>query len=414
MGWSPSIAIVGAGPCGSALACFLAKAGRDVVLFTHGKRPPIIVGESLVPAVVPFLRRLGIEEEVAAFSIWKGGATFVFGTDGRMSFRFSDVRHARTTYSYNVPRDRFDALCVEAARRAGVRVVQHPARIERDGDGDRVRLSDDSLAAAGDALPRPPEFIVDAGGRRRMLPQLLGIPTVDGDRRDSALHAHFEGIEVEIPGNVHTDRLEHGWLWRIPLPGRVSMGAVVDSDYIRKFGNTADEQFDNFLKHDPVIRDYARPARRVTPVVKYSNYQSRSTRGVGANWALAGDSFGFVDPVFSSGMLIAMQSADWLAEALLAGTPRALARYERRVAHNLACWQRVIGWYYDGRLLTLFRVGEIVRTTLPGRLLDFHFRKHMPRIFTGEDATNPYSLALIQFMVKYALAENDPDALRIR
>jgi len=414
VGWPHRIAVVGAGPCGSALATFLAQQGRDVVLFTQGKRPPIIVGESLVPAVVPYLRRLGIEKEVADFSIWKGGATFVFGSEGRMSFRFNEVRHAKTTYSYNVPRDRFDALCVDAARRAGVRVVEHAARIEREGSSDRIRLCEETLAAAGGALPEQPDFIVDAGGRRRIVPQLLGIPTIDGDRRDTALHAHFEGIEVEIPGNVHTDRLEHGWLWRIPLPGRVSMGVVVDSDYLRKFGSTADEQFDNFLKTDPVIRDYARPARRVTPVVKYSNYQSRSTRGVGPNWALAGDSFGFIDPVFSSGMLIAMQSAEWLAEALGEGTSRALARYEKKVSHNLVCWQRVIGWFYDGRLLTLFRVGEYVRNTLPGRLLDFHFRKHMPRIFTGEDATNAYSLGLIQFMVNHGLAQNDPDALRIK
>jgi flavin-dependent dehydrogenase len=414
VGTPGTIAIVGAGPCGAALAAFLAKQGRDVVLFTQGKRPPIIVGESLVPAVVPYLQRLGIEQEVAAFSIWKGGATFVFGTDGRMSFRFADVGKAKTPYSYNVPRDRFDALVVDAARRAGVRVVDHPARIERDGDGDRVRLSDDTREAAGDALREPPAFVVDAAGRRRIIPHLLGIPVVDGARRDTALHAHFEGIEVEIPGNVHTDRLAHGWLWRIPLPGRVSMGVVVDSEYLRKFGNTAEEQLDAFLKDDPVIRDYARPARRVTPVVKYTNYQSRATRGVGANWALAGDAFGFVDPVFSSGMLIALQSADWLADALRDGTPRALARYEKRVAHNIACWQRVIGWYYDGRLLTLLRMGEYVRHTLAGRLMDFHFRKHMPRIFTGENATHPYSLGLMNFMVSYGLAENDPDALRIR
>lgn len=409
-----SVAILGGGPSGAALATFLAREGRDVVLFNHGKRPPLIVGESLVPAVVPYLQRLGIEEEVAAFSIWKGGATFVFGAEDRLSFRFNEVRKARTTYSYNVPRDRFDATCLEAARRAGVRVIDHGARLEREGDTDRVRLTDDTLAAAGDALQGQPDFIVDAGGRRRMLAQLLGIPTIDGDRRDTALHAHFEGIEVEIEGNVHTDRLEHGWLWRIPLPGRVSMGAVVDSQFIRKFGDNANDQFDNFLKDDPVIRDYARPARRVTPVVKYSNYQSRATRGVGPNWALAGDAFGFADPVFSSGMLIAMQSADWLAAAILNGTPRALARYEKRVQHNLACWQRVIGWFYDGRLLTMFRVGQYVRDTPVGKLLDFHFRKHMPRIFTGENATHPYSLGLVQFMVTYGLAQNDPDALRIR
>ncbi len=409
-----SIAILGGGPSGAALATFLAQEGREVVLFQHGKRPPLIVGESLVPAVVPYLRRLGIEEEVAGFSIWKGGATFVFGAEDRLSFRFTEVRKAKTTYSYNVPRDLFDATCLEAARRAGVKVIDHGARLERDGDTDRVRLSDDTLAAAGEALQGQPDFIVDAGGRRRTLAQLLGIPTVDGDRRDTALHAHFEGIEVEIEGNVHTDRLEHGWLWRIPLPGRVSMGVVVDSQFIRKFGDNPNDQFDNFLKDDPVIRDYARPARRITPVVKYSNYQSRTTRGVGPNWALTGDAFGFADPVFSSGMLIAMQSADWLAEALLKGTPRALADYEKRVLHNLACWQRVVGWFYDGRLLTMFRVGQFVRDTMVGKMLDFHFRKHMPRIFTGENATHPYSLGLVQFMVNYGLARNDPDDLRIR
>jgi len=411
MGRLRRVAILGGGPSGTALGTFLVQRGLDVVLFHQGKRPPIIVGESLVPAVVPFIQRLGLEEEVAGYSIWKGGATFVFDREARLSFRFDEVRKARTTYSYNVPRDRFDASMLEAARLAGVRVVEHPARVLRDGDGDRVRLTDDTLVAAG--LDQTPDFIVDTSGRRRILPRLLDIPSIDGDRRDTALHAHFEGIDVEIEGNVHTDRLEHGWLWRIPLPGRVSMGAVVDSDYIRKFGETAEEQFDNFLRDDPVIRDYARPARRVTPVVRYTNYQSRCTRGVGENWALAGDSFGFVDPVFSSGMLLAFQSADWLAQALLKGTPRALAHYERRMLHNLACWQRVIGWYYDGRLLTLFRVGQWVRETPIGRLMDFHFRKHMPRIFTGENATHPYSLALIQFMANYGLAGNDPNDLRV-
>ena len=76
-------------------------------------------------------------------------------------------------------------------------------------------------------------------------------------------------------------------------------------------------------------------------------------------------------------------------------------------------WHRVIGWFYNGRLLTLFKVGEYVRGTLPGRLLDFHFRKHMPRIFTGEDATNRYSLGLVEFMVKYGLAGNDPSKVQI-
>jgi flavin-dependent dehydrogenase len=408
-----SVAILGGGPAGATLSTLLARAGMDVVLFARGGRPPIVVGESLVPAVVPFLRRLGVEEEVASYSIWKGGATFVLSRESRLSFRFAEVRGAQTTYSYNVPRDRFDATLLEAARRAGVKVIGETGRPERIGDSDELRLADESLEKAGGALAGQPDFIVDAGGRSRTIPRLLGIPVLDGKRRDTALHAHFEGIEVEIPGNVHTDRLEHGWLWRIPLPGRVSMGLVIDSEFIRKFGDTSEEQLDGYLRHDPVIRDYARPARRVTPVVRYSNYQSRAGRGVGRNWALVGDTFGFVDPVFSSGLLIAFQSADLLASALIDGSRKALDFYQKETLRNLEAWQRVIGWFYDGRLLTLLKVGSFVRGTRLGRLVDFHFRKHMPRIFTGEDATNRYSLGLVEFMVNHGLARNDPNELRV-
>lgn len=405
------VAILGGGPAGATLSTLLARAGLDVVLFARGGRPPIVVGESLVPACVPYLRQLGVEDEVAGYSVWKGGATFVLSRETRLSFRFAEVRGARTTYSYNVPRDRFDASLLEAARRAGVRVTPEAGRLERRGNSDEVCLSAKTLERAG--IAQQPDFIVDAGGRSRTIPRLLGIPVLDGKRRDSALHAHFEGIEVEIPGNVHTDRLEHGWLWRIPLPGRVSMGLVIDSEFIRKFGDTSEEQFDTYLRHDPVIRDYAAPARRITPVVRYSNYQSRAQRGVGRNWALVGDTFGFVDPVFSSGVLIAFQSAERLANALIDGSEQALSFYEKETLRSLEAWQRVIGWFYDGRLLTLLKVGAFVRSTLLGRLVDFHFRKHMPRIFTGEDATNRYSLGLIEFMVNHGLVRNDPSELRI-
>jgi hypothetical protein len=405
------VVILGGGPSGATAGAMLARAGVDVVLFNRDKRPPIIVGESLVPAIIPFLRDLGIEEEVASYSVWKGGATFIHDSEYTQSFRFTEVRHAKTTYSYNVPRELFDASILEAAKRAGVRVVEHSARLERVEQSDRVKLSEETLAAAG--LDEQPEFIIDAGGRGRHIVHLLGIETIDGDRRDAALHAHFEGVEVEIEGNVHTDRLEHGWAWRIPLRGRVSIGIVIDSEFIRKFGDSPEEQMDNFLREDPIIRDFARPARRVTPVVRYTNYQSRAVRGVGKNWALLGDAFGFIDPVFSSGLLIAFEGAQNLTAALLEGTDEALELYEKTTQHSFVSWMRVISWFYDGRLLTLFKVGEYVRGTFLGKLLDFHFRKHMPRIFTGEDATNRYSLGLVGFMVKYGLAKNDPTRMRI-
>jgi len=407
-----SVAILGAGPAGASLATWLAREGVDVTLFDGGRRPPLVVGESLVPATIPFLRRLGIEEEVASYSVYKPGATFVLGEDDALSFRFDAVRGARVGYSYNVPRDRLDASVLEAALQAGARRVRRHARLEREGRGERVRLAPESLEAAGFATQ--PDFFVDAAGRGGHLARLLGLPAAQGERRDTALHAHMEGVPLRLEGNVHTDRLEYGWAWRIPLPGRVSVGLVMEGRAIREFGASAEEQFDACLRHDPALRDWGVTAKRISPVMKYTNYQLRHTRGVGPNWALLGDAFGFVDPVFSSGLLVALDGADTLARALRAGSPKALRRYEARVLRHLANWHRVAGYFYDGRLFTLIKVGESMRTRVIGRLLDFHFQKHMPRIFTGEGTAHRYSVGLLDFMARYGLAGNDPRQLAVR
>jgi flavin-dependent dehydrogenase len=408
-----SVAIAGGGPAGAALATFLARGGLEVTLFDGGKRPPLIVGESLVPAVVPFLRKLGIEEEVAAYSTFKPGATFTFDAGDHMSFLFGEVRAAKTPYSYNVPRDRLDQSVRDAALRAGARFVPEHARLEREGASERVRLAPESLAAAG--LERPPDFLVDAAGRGRLLGRLLGLPLVEGGRRDTALHTHLEGVPLMHEGHVHTDRLEHGWCWRIPLPGRVSVGFVIEGAVLREFGATAEDQFDAYLCHDARVRDWGVTAKRIAPVVKYTNYQLRHTRGAGENWALLGDAFGFVDPVFSSGMLVGLDAAEQLAEVLLAGASReALARYEAHVLRHLANWHRVASYFYDGRLFTLLKLGDKKRDEFPWSLVDPHFRKHMPRVFTGESTTKRYSMGLLDFMVRWALLGTDARPLAVR
>ncbi len=405
-----SVAVLGAGPVGSSLAAYLARRGVDVTLFDGGTRPPLVVGESLVPAIVPFLQALGVEEEVASYATYKPGASFVFDLEDSLSFRFDEVPDAAVAYAYNVPRDRFDRTLREAAVAAGARFVAANARVERAA-GERVRLAPASLEAAG--LRRAPDFIVDAAGRGRLLARALDLPRREGDRRDTALHAHLEGVPLLREGNVHTDRLRHGWCWRIPLPGRVSVGLVVDPAVLAEYGHGAEEQFDACLRHDPVLRSWGCTAKRLTPVMKYTNYQARCERGVGPGWALAGDAFGFVDPVFSSGLLLGMDGAWALAQALFDGSERALRRYERRVLHHLSTWQRLVGYFYDGRLFTLFKVGEVQAQRFPGRLLDAHFRRHLPRIFTGEATRSRYSVGLLDFMVRYALTGEDPRQLAV-
>jgi hypothetical protein len=406
------VAILGAGPSGASLAAYLARDGIEVTLFDGGRRPELVVGESLVPALVPFLQRLGIEEEVASYSVYKPGASFVFDREDVLFIRFDDVRGARTTYSYNVPRDRLDRSIREAALDAGARLVPHHARVEREAGSERVRLAEASLEAA--QLERQPDFVVDATGRARSVARLLALPTREGERRDNALHGPLEGVPLLREGDVHTDRLEHGWCWRIPLPGRVSVGLVMDPAVLAKFGSSAEEQFEGVLRHDPMLREWGVTAKRLSPVLRYTNYQLLTTRGVGPNWALVGDAFGFVDPVFSSGLLIGMDGAAELAAAIGDGRPAALRRYESHVARHLANWQRVVGYFYDGRLFTLLKIGELMRTRPVGRLLDFHFRKHLPRIFTGEATTHRYSVGLLDFMVRHSLLGNDPQRLAVR
>ena len=410
-----SVAIVGAGPAGSALATYLGRAGMKVTLFGRTTRQPLVVGESLVPATVPFLRDLGIEDEVRSYSTFKPGATFVFNDGQPLSLLFAEVRGARTTYSYNVPRDRLDDSISRVAARSGAKVVEATARLERVPGTDRVRLSRESLAATDGALEGQPDLIVDASGRVRLLPNLLDIPFDAGSRHDTALFAHCEGVDQVAEGHVHTDFLERGWSWRIPLPGRMSVGLVIDADYIKTFGDSIDEQFDNYLTHDPLIKLWGDHPRRLTRVLKYTNYQLVSRRGVGDGWVLAGDTFGFVDPVFSSGLLLSFDSARELARAILAGgSPRRLRRYEAHVSHHIRSWQRVIDHFYNGRLFTLLRVGEAMQERFLGRLMDPHFRKHLPRVFTGEASTGRYSVGLMDFMCRHALLDNDPDLLRVR
>lgn len=406
------VAIVGGGPTGAALATYLARGGqRRVVLFASGARPPLVIGESLVPATVPFLQELGIEDEVREYSVFKPGATFVL-RDGEMSFRFDEVRKARTRYSYNVPRDRLDASILAAARRAGADVVEATARFR--AEGDRVVLDEATLAESSVFGGEQPALVVDASGRSRAFARLFDLPTETGERRDTALFAHCTGVPLVAPGHVHTDHLERGWGWRIPLPGRVSVGLVLDSDFTRGFGASSEQQFDRYLSHDPAIKAWGGEPRRISPVLRYTNYQLSTTRAHGENWVLAGDAFGFIDPVFSSGLLIALDSARELARAIGSADRAAFERYETHVLRHLRNWQRVVDHFYNGRLFTLFRVGEVVRRTPIGWLMNSHFQKHLPRVFTGEATTGRYSVGLLDFMCRRGLLDNDPDDLRVR
>ena len=126
-----------------------------------------------------------------------------------------------------------------------------------------------------------------------------------------------------------------------------------------------------------------------------------------------GDTAGFIDPVFSSGLFIGMHSAMELAGAILKGTPQAMQHYEQDVIHHLTIWHEIVSYFYNGRLLTCFYVGQKLRDTLLVRLIFPHMNKHLGRIFSGAASTSTYSMGLLRFAMKYGLKDEDPRTMMI-
>lgn len=409
-----SVAILGGGPAASVLATLLARSGVKVVILHRPRSAALLVGESLVPAIILILRELGVEEEVRSYGKYKPGAIFNMNEFGDFPFTFRDFCGPLPEYAYNVPRLRFEATLLAAAQRAGARVIETEAQVERVSGTDRVCLGAATLAVCQDVFSGQPDLIVDATGRARTLPKLLDIPSREGERKDTALFAHLDKTILYKDGYVHSSRLDHGWSWRIPLPDRVSLGIVIPSEHVASHGSTPEERYDSLLKNDSVLRVATAGAKRLTPVMQYTNYQLVSHRLVGDGWALVGDTAGFIDPVFSSGLLIGLSSAVELAEAIRVGSPAAYQKYERGVIHHLKTWHEIVSYFYNGRMFTSFRVGEMMRKNPLIRLSYPHINKHMGRIFTGAAGKAPYSMAMMRFLMKYGLKNEDPQAMAIR
>ena len=409
-----TVAILGGGPVASTLAILLARDGVKVAILHLPKRAPLLVGESLVPAIIPMLRALGVEDEVKTYSKFKPGATINLTPTFNLCFPFKELRAKVPPYAYNTPRDRFDDTLLEAARKAGAHIIQTAAQVERIPGTDKVKLSAETMAAAAGVFSQPPDLIVDATGRVRLLPQALDLPVVKGEREDIALFAHVDATQIDNDGHVHTTRLDHGWSWRIPLPDRMSLGVVIGKEFLPKFGATKEEQFDNLLRQDSVLCKIAGEARRLTPVMEYKNYQLSTTRLFGDGWVLVGDTAGFIDPVFSSGLLIGMQGAFLLAKVIADGSPRAFQKYEKEILHHLEAWHEIVGYFYSGRLFKSFQVGEaLLKTNLLMRLAFPHMQKHFGAIFTGLASNSNYSLGLLRWVMKNSLRDEDPADLAI-
>ena len=362
---------------------------------------------------MPTLRRLGVEEQVAAIGVHKPGVSFVLSLEDQVDFCFARVPACGLPpYAYNVPRPAFDEVLEARAREAGVQFVKRRASVERVG-ADGIRLTRETLAAAPSLAGRSPDRIVDASGRRRLIARTLEIPAQIGLRKDVAYFAHFTGCAETSPrGQVAIGRLAEGWSWRIPLRDRLSMGVVLNKSVAAQFGTTPEERLENAIRADPVLSEVAKSAKRITEVAAYTNYQLISERSFGPGWVAIGDAFGFVDPMLSPGMWIALHSAEFLADHW-----DDLPAYEAEMSAMIQGWNDLIAYYYDGRMFSMYFAGlEIERRygKFLSRIFRSHIETHIACMASGGTTTSRYNQGLIRFLARYMISASAPARWAIR
>ena len=357
------VLVVGGGPGGASAATFLSRGGLRVAVAEREAFPRFHVGESLLPANMPVLERLGVLDAVAArgFLVKSGAYFHDQSLDLDYQFFFREGK-PWPPYTYEVPRAEFDQILLDhAARQPNVTLLQ-PTTVERavfDADGVTVSVSD----ATGPREIRA-RFLVDASGRDAFIASRHGRRRPIEGLGKVALFAHFRGGKRwpgRERGNIRIFSFEPGWFWYIPFHnGITSVGCVLHARTVRGREGDLEQLYDSLVAQCCGLSEALEGAPRITPVHSAANFAYRTEPAVGDRFVCVGDAIAFVDPIFSSGVYIATQSAELASAEIIKAfredrfRARRFRAYQRTIRKGMEPFQRFIRHFYDPSFTEMF------------------------------------------------------------
>jgi flavin-dependent dehydrogenase len=337
------VVVVGGGPAGSTIAALLAQQRRHVVVLEKERFPRFHIGESLLPLNLPLFDRLGVAEDVRRIGVYKPGAELVSDAHGAATtFRFADNPYLSVGYSYQVRRADFDKLLLDNSRRLGAEVLEGTRVTDITMDGRPIVMA---IGPDGIQIQLAARFLVDASGRDTLLASRLKLKRIDKCNNTAAVFGHFRNVP-RLPGDkagmITVHLFEYGWFWMIPLPDDVmSVGVVGRQAFFKERETSLAVLFARAVTACPSLARQMANAQPIGSLLACADYSYDAQNYVGESHILVGDAAAFIDPLFSSGIMMAMSSATFgatVVDAFLDGrqSRAQLAHdYERKIRLSL-------------------------------------------------------------------------------
>lgn len=379
------VLVIGGGPAGSTVSTLMAQQGLQVTLLERETFPRFHIGESLIPETYWVLERLKMLDKLKHTSfVRKESVQFVSPT-GQLSepFYFTQHKPGEQSRTWQVLRSEFDQLMLNNAREQGVAAFEGVRVLEVLFDGTRA-VGARIIDPEGEIREIHAEVVVDASGQSSMIASKFKLRVVDEVLKKGAVWTYWEGAYRdkgidEGATIVLQTTSKKGWFWYIPLHNNIlSVGVVSDFEYLFKGRGDHETIYNEEVERCPAVKERIAPAKRISQYYATKDYSYRSSKLAGDRWVLVGDAFGFLDPLYSSGVLLALKSGQMAADAIVEGFQKndlseaQLGKWGPVFMKGMDRMRRLVCEYYDG-----FSFGRFVKNNP-------QFKGHITDLLIGD------------------------------